>query len=216
MGDLIDTRVLVVSTLLTTTVLGTLKLYTLFSPIRSVNAIPRPYFRRKTLYGHVTRVGDGDNFHFYHTPGGMLTGWGIWRQLPKHHRGIQTLHVRLCGIDAPERAHFGRPAQPFGDEAMDWLKAYILDKEVRMKPLCLDQYGRVVGRVHVKKWFWWRDVGQEMLKEGFCGVYEGVQVEFDGMKDTYKLEESRAKLKKKGMWGLRNLQLPGAYKKQNR
>jgi micrococcal nuclease len=215
-GDLIDTRVVIVSTLLTSTILGSIKLYKLFSPIRTIHQIPKRYFHNKFLRGHVTRVGDGDNFHFYHTPGGLLAGWGLWRPYPKHKRGLKTIHIRLCGIDAPERAHFGKPAQLFGDEAMNWLKGYILNQNVRVKPLCIDQYGRCVGSVKVKKWFKWRDVGQEMLKQGFCVVYEGSQVEFDGMADLYKYAESKAKKSKKGIWSLKNLQTPGEYKKLNK
>ena len=33
-------------------------------------------FRKKSLFGTVTRVGDGDNFHLFHQPGGRLMGWG--------------------------------------------------------------------------------------------------------------------------------------------
>lgn len=43
-------------------------------------------FRKKSLFGTVTRVGDGDNFHLFHQPGGRLLGWG-WmpgRLLPKN------------------------------------------------------------------------------------------------------------------------------------
>jgi hypothetical protein len=39
-------------------------------------------FRRKTLLGRVTSVGDGDNFHLFHTPGGRLAGWGWLRKVP--------------------------------------------------------------------------------------------------------------------------------------
>ena len=35
------------------------------------------YFRRRSLLGKVTSVGDGDNFHLFHTPGGRLAGWGV-------------------------------------------------------------------------------------------------------------------------------------------
>jgi len=43
-------------------------------------------FRKKSLFGTVTRVGDGDNFHLFHQPGGRLMGWG-WlpgRGIPKN------------------------------------------------------------------------------------------------------------------------------------
>jgi hypothetical protein len=39
-------------------------------------------FRKRSLFGKVTSVGDGDNFHFYHTPGGRLAGWGWLRRVP--------------------------------------------------------------------------------------------------------------------------------------
>jgi hypothetical protein len=39
-------------------------------------------FRRRSLFGKVTSVGDGDNFHFFHTPGGRLAGWGWLRNVP--------------------------------------------------------------------------------------------------------------------------------------
>lgn len=40
------------------------------------------YFRRRSLLGKVTSVGDGDNFHLFHTPGGRLAGWGWLRKVP--------------------------------------------------------------------------------------------------------------------------------------
>jgi hypothetical protein len=41
-------------------------------------------FRRRSLLGRVTSVGDGDNFRMYHTPGGRLVGWGWlpWMKVP--------------------------------------------------------------------------------------------------------------------------------------
>ena len=45
----------------------------------------RPSFwRRRSLFGKVTSVGDGDNFRIFHTPGGRLAGWGWlpWRMVP--------------------------------------------------------------------------------------------------------------------------------------
>lgn len=42
------------------------------------------YFRRRSLLGWVTSVGDGDNFRMFHTPGGRLAGWGWlpWKKIP--------------------------------------------------------------------------------------------------------------------------------------
>lgn len=39
-------------------------------------------FRKRSLFGKVTSVGDGDNFHLFHTPGGRLAGWGWARKVP--------------------------------------------------------------------------------------------------------------------------------------
>ena len=43
------------------------------------------FFRKRSVFGNVTSVGDGDGFRLFHTPGGRLTGWG-WmpgRKIPK-------------------------------------------------------------------------------------------------------------------------------------
>ena len=48
----------------------------------SVESIPHTVFKRRWLYGKATSVGDGDNLRFYHMPGGLLGGWGIFREVP--------------------------------------------------------------------------------------------------------------------------------------
>jgi micrococcal nuclease len=201
--------------------LSSLSLYKRFlRPIRTVRAIPLNAFHKRKLYGLVTRVGDGDNFHFFHTPGGILTGWHWLRTTPKANakklKG-KTLHVRLCGVDAPERAHFGKPAQPFGDEAMVWLTNYILGKRVKVKPLSLDQYGRVVGKVFRFHWWGgWRDVSLEMIKHGWGVVYESKTFgQFDGQWDKYTRMEQRARAAKRGIWSKgKHIVTPGEFKKK--
>ena len=56
--------------------------------------IPPKLFRRRSLFGQVTSVGDGDNFHFFHTPGGRLAGWGWLRRVPTTKAELkgQTVH----------------------------------------------------------------------------------------------------------------------------
>ncbi|KAK6204496.1 uncharacterized protein RJT21DRAFT_116918 [Scheffersomyces amazonensis] len=169
------------------------------------------------LYGYVTRVGDGDNFRFYHTPGGILLGWGWLRQIPTGRTALkdETLMIRLCGIDAPERAHWGKPAQPYSEEALNWLNDYLIGRYVSITPYSIDQYKRVVARAEVWKWNGKKDVSAEMIKSGLAMVYEGkVGAEFGNNESWYRTLESRAKYLKKGLWSLgKKLTTPGEYKK---
>lgn len=48
----------------------------------------------------MTRVGDADNFHLFHTPGGRLTGWG-WlpgRKVPEKKADLKGKTVFLRSI----------------------------------------------------------------------------------------------------------------------
>jgi endonuclease YncB( thermonuclease family) len=213
------TQTIVISALTTVTALASIRFYkTYVRRIPSTEYLKPGFFRKRTFYGYVTRVGDGDNFHFFHTPGGRLLGWG-WAP----HRRIkdmmdraakakagQTLHVRIAGIDAPEGAHFGRPAQPYSKEALDWLRDTILKRYVRVYPFKQDQYQRVVCSVHKWKWgFFKSDVGLNMIKQGLATVYEAkIGSEFGGREEQYRAAEARAKQRKIGMW-----QDPGLIKR---
>lgn len=190
-----------------------------FKRIKRAIDIPTQFFRKRYLYGKVTSVGDGDNFHFYHLPGGIFAGWGWLRKVPginkfRELKG-ETMAVRICGADAPERAHFGKPAQPYGDEALHWLRQYILGRWIYVKPLHLDQYQRVVSKVMVLKWTGFKDVSEEMIKAGLATVYEAkAGAEFDGKEDIYRKQQYKAQKKKLGMWSLNknNLLTPRQYK----
>ncbi|GMG19140.1 unnamed protein product [Ambrosiozyma monospora] len=202
-----DPVILIYSAGLTGAILGGYKFYR--NRIRrfpTTKELPTKLLRKRYLYGKVTSVGDGDNFHFYHLPGGPLAGWGWLRKEPEINKfrqlKNQTIHVRLCGVDAPERSHFGKPAQPFSDESLDWLRKYILGKKVFVKPLHMDQYNRVVSKARILKPFWLKDISEEMLRNGIAMIYESKQGgEFDGKLEKYKKVEAAAKKKKLGMWG---------------
>ena len=153
-------NVIILSGCLTASILTALAAYNKYlRQYKTALEIPKQVFHKRWLYGKVTAVGDGDNFRFFHTPGGVLGGWGLIRAVPallendttipktvrkstskmwslpfsfsnrrkmtekkisKHYmdlkvpykgkRSLPTLSVRLCGIDAPERAHFGNAA----------------------------------------------------------------------------------------------------------
>jgi len=114
----------------------------------------------------------------------------------------ETIHVRLAGVDAPEMAHFGKPAQPFSQEAFELyvyilpdlrdanityllavslssLNKTLLHKSVTVELHQRDRYSRVVGTtlVRIKKFPFLvfgrkRNVSEEMLKLGLAEVYE--------------------------------------------
>lgn len=172
------------------------------------------FFRRRSLYGYVSSVGDGDNFRLFHTPGGKLMGWGL---LPSRRMGNlvhqsgkgkgnmprgETISVRIAGIDAPETAHFGKPAQPYAQDALEWLRGCVLHKYVRVFPYRRDQYERVVCTVYYRRWGFWRtDVGLQMLKRGLATVYEAkFGSEFGDQEEVYREAEAKAKSHGTGMW----------------
>ncbi|KAI9372772.1 hypothetical protein BJX61DRAFT_422319 [Aspergillus egyptiacus] len=176
-------------------------------------SIPPSYYRRRSIFGKVTSVGDGDNFRLYHTPGGRLAGWGWlpWKRVPEGKKELRenTIHIRLAGVDAPELGHFGRPEQPFAREAHEWLTSYLLNRRVRAYLHRPDQYQRAVASVYVRNVFdvpvpfRRRDVSFEMLRKGLATVYEAkMGAEFGGeeMERKYRNAEWWAKMKGNGMW----------------
>ena len=134
-------------------------------------------------------------------------------------RGLtgRKVSIRIAGIDAPEGAHFGHPAQPYSKEALDWLTSYILHRRVRAYVYKKDQYNRAVATVYVRKWLVRRDVGYRMLKLGLATVYEAkTGAEFGpGLEEKYRKAEWWAKRKRKGLWGgatKKDFETPRDYK----
>lgn len=84
-SSFLDPKTLIPSVALTVTTVAGVRLYkTYLRRIPTVNHIKPDYFRRRSLFGQVTSVGDADNFRLYHTPGGRLAGWGWlpWKTVP--------------------------------------------------------------------------------------------------------------------------------------
>lgn len=214
----LDPNVLLVSSAVIGTTFGGVFVYRRY--IRRVRTYldltPSLLSGKRQLTGKVTRVGDGDNFRFYHTPGGVFLGWGWLRHVPTSRAGLKdnTLMIRLCGVDAPERSHFGKPAQPFSEEALVWLQKYLVHRSVRITPFSIDQYKRVVARAQVWKWTGKKDVSAEMLRNGLAVVYESkFEAQFGENETWYRKLEAAAKRKKKGLWALgRKLMTPKEYK----
>lgn len=261
-------EVIIGTVILTSIILGSKYGFTRYlKQYKEVKDIPSNAFKKRWLYGKVTAVGDGDNFRFFHTPGGILGGWYTVRTVPsldrniitsipkktpvtkkkssdsiferlfskknkrvkdlskyymnlevpyKGKRNLPTISVRLCGIDAPERAYFGGKTQPFGDEVLNWLRYKILGKRIWIKPLSIDQYNRCVARAVYWSWLGgWKDVSYEMLKEGLATVFDAkTGSQFDGREKAYRVQEFISKSKSRGMWAQRKIETPAEYKKR--
>lgn len=179
-------EILIPTLLLTTTLLTIHTFYRRrLRRIPTVSQLPPSYITtHQNLFGTAVSVGDADNFRLFHTPGGRLLGWGIFRTIPSGRKELSkagTIHVRLAGVDAPEGAHFGNKAQPYAEEAQTWLTDYVLGKRVRVKLLARDRYERVVCSVKVWRWGFRRDVSLEMAKAGWAELYDNAGAEYGGL-----------------------------------
>lgn len=77
----------------------------------------------------------------------------------------------------------------------------ILNRRVRAQLYRRDQYDRIVAQVYVRKWFFKKDVGLEMLKAGLATIYEAKSgAEFGTSEEKYRAAEDQAKERKVGMW----------------
>ncbi|KAG0045007.1 putative endonuclease lcl3 [Gryganskiella cystojenkinii] len=175
---------------------------------------------KRILRGKVTSVGDSDNFRFYHTPGGIFAGWGWLRRVPQGNKELknQTLHIRIAGVDAPEGAHFGMPAQPFSQESLQWLRKELNGKTVLVKPIAKDRYDRVVSMAWYPRFplpiLPMKNVSVEMLKVGYGQIYRQAGSEYDGMLKLLEKTEAKAKKQKIGIWSQKNMVSAAEHKKQ--
>lgn len=131
----------------------------------------------------------------------------------------QTIHIRIAGVDAPEAAHFGRPAQPYAPEALAWLKNAIEGKIIYCQLIRRDQYSRIVCQNNYMILFSCRlvntiqvaiveqkplllpgtivsgkNLSLEMLKAGWVTIYEQAGAEYGKWgKEEFLRVEAEAK-----------------------
>ncbi|KAF7729772.1 putative endonuclease lcl3 [Apophysomyces ossiformis] len=174
---------------------------------------PEAFTRRQVIRGKVISVGDSDNFRLYHTPG---LGWGLWRKIPtaKKELAKQTIMVRLAGVDAPEGAHFGMPAQPFSTESKQFLTDMVHGRHVKVQLLKRDHYGRAVAMVNVRKppFFLSKNVSVEMLRAGLASIYVAQGAEYGGISSTLEKVQEKARRRRLGIWSKKSFVSPGDHK----
>ncbi|GAA5869613.1 hypothetical protein JCM1840_004479 [Sporobolomyces johnsonii] len=182
--------------------------------IRNVDDLRPSDFAPRRIRGVVTSVGDADNFRLFHRP--LLRRSTV--PTSRSELKGETLHVRLAGVDAPELAHFGNPAQPFSSEALDLLSATVLGKNVTVELYQRDRYNRVVGMAYTRPFPWLRrrNVSEVMLRAGLATVYREAGAVHAGQLARFEELEAQAKLKKLGMWSISSEQYesPAAFKRR--
>ena len=118
----------------------------LFINVSNCQTYPRYFPFDYSIKAKVARVIDGDTF--------VLS---------------DSQHVRILGVNTPEIAHLGKPAQPFADSASSFTKSLINGKNVKLKFACpsvakrrrdqrtYDIFGRILAYVwltNIKKVIW--------------------------------------------------------------
>lgn len=116
--------------------------------------------------------------------------------------GSQKIRVRMYGIDAPELK------QNYGEDSKNYLEKRILNKNVDVKVINEDKYGRKVGKVFYKN----KDINLEMIKTGNAWFYE-----YHAKKEKeYRKASKSAQEQKLGLWKDKNPQNPRNFRLEHR
>jgi endonuclease YncB( thermonuclease family) len=134
----------------------------------------------------------------------------------------EKLKLRFCGIDAPEISHGKNAAQPFGEESKALMMKLTNDKQVIVRPIERDKYGRTVAEVEVKGdrklsngEYEVLFVNAEMVKAGMAYHYAQYSRNCFGRDRIIKAEEF-AKDKKLGVWDGGNYEKPWDFRHANK
>ena len=99
----VELRTLIPTVLLTSGILLAVRLHRSYlRRVPDAPSISASWLRRRSVFGKVTSVGDGDNFRIYHTPGGRLAGWDWlpWKKVPTTKKELKDQTVRAIQTQA--------------------------------------------------------------------------------------------------------------------
>ncbi len=140
-----------------------------------------PFLCEAQLKGKVVKVADGDSFT-------LLVN-------------ETQIKVRLHGIDCPEKG------QDFSDAAKQALAEMIAGKEVEVKAIDTDRYGRTVGMVTIGN----INVNEALLKKGLAWHYTA----YDKNPAWAKLEAD-ARLAKLNIWSKKDPMAPWEWRNKRK
>ena len=145
--------------------------------------VKQPQAKISVITGKVVRVADGDT----------LTVLG---------EGNVQYKIRLSAIDAPEKK------QPFGTRAKQALSEMTMSKNITVKVLNKDKYGRYLGLISTDEI---PDVNGAMLEKGMAWHY----AYFDKTEKYAELEQE-ARDAKRGLWQDDNPTPPWNYRRSKK
>ena len=103
----------------------------------------------------------------------------------------ETLHVRIAGIDAPEKG------QPYADESRDRFVAFLKSPTARIDILKKDVFRRWLVRIEVNG----EDLGETLLSEGHAWFFRRYQSDLSPeVRSRYDRAERDARARKRGLW----------------
>jgi len=111
------------------------------------------------------------------------------------------LEIRLYGIDAPE---YG---QPYSGAAKQFVKNMADHKQVLVKPLYKDSYGRTVAIVQLGS----RLLNEEIVRQGYAWVYPRYCRKT--ICEKWQQYEKNAQEDRKGLWAAPRPVAPWVYKR---
>ena len=105
--------------------------------------------------------------------------------------------MRLVGVDAPETGQL-RPAEPFHEEATDFVRRLVERQRVRLEPDRLqndrDRYGRLL------RYVWLSDgrlLNAEIIRAGWAEAYRHLRYE---RRAEFLRLDREARAARRGMW----------------
>lgn len=125
--------------------------------------------------------------------------------------------IRLCGIDAPETAKRGKPGQPGGEEAKQYLEKLVArsDGKGYITVTDTDKYGRTVGEITLLNPGDPNgeiNVNSEMIASGNAYFYK--QYSKCPNAQSFEIAQERAQQKRLGVFASEGLEKPWSFRKR--
>ncbi len=109
--------------------------------------------------------------------------------------------IRLYGIDCPEKG------QAFSNKAKQFTSKMVFKKQVEIKPVTKDRYGRTVAWVYVEG----KSLCEELLKAGLAWHYKKYSTD-----QVLSVLEIKARKEKVGLWSDKNAIAPWDYRRSRK